>query len=312
MGITSTLAAVPSITLGTNSVSPLDMASAYQTFANDGVHCEPFAVTRILNSEGVLYRHKRDCNAVLKPDTAHLITAMLHGVVVGNGTAASSGADLSGRWPVSGKTGTTQEYKDAWFIGYTKQVSTSVWVGFPSTESSMASYFGTGVFGGSLAAPIWASYMYRVMNGMPSLGFPAAPTPKRANVPNVVGKTQAQAEAVLRKAHFVPLVQTIDDAAPKGTVVSQSPSGGSSAELGTSVTINVSTGKPATKAVPTVTGLTLADAKAALTKRGFAVVVKNTVVSNPVKIGVILAQSPAGGEHAKQGSAVTITVGRKH
>ncbi|MEA2556155.1 MAG: penicillin-binding protein, partial [Actinomycetota bacterium] len=248
MGITSTLAAVPSITLGTNSVSPLDMASAYQTFANDGIHCEPFAVTRILNSDGVLYRHKRDCSAVLKPDTAHLITAMLHGVVVGNGTAASSGADLGGRWPVSGKTGTTQEYKDAWFIGYTKQVSTSVWVGFPSTESSMASYFGTGVFGGSLAAPIWASYMYRVMNGMPSLGFPAAPTPKRANVPNVVGKTQAQAEAVLRKAHFVPLVQTIDDAAPKGTVVSQSPSGGSSVELGTSVTINVSTGKPATKA----------------------------------------------------------------
>ncbi|MEA2581263.1 MAG: penicillin-binding protein [Actinomycetota bacterium] len=310
MGITSNLLAVPSITLGTNSVSPLDMASAYQTFANDGVHCEPFAVTRILNSDGVLYRHKPACNAVLKPDTAHLITAMLHGVVT-SGTASSSGANLS-PWPVSGKTGTTQDYADAWFIGYTKQVSTSVWVGFPSTDTSMAPYFGTGVFGGSLAAPIWAAYMTHVMHGMPPLSFASPPTPKRANIPNVVGKTQAKAAAALRRAHFVPVVQAIDDAAPKGIVVSQSPSGGFSAELGTSVIIEVSTGKPATKAVPTVTGLTLADAKAALTKRGFAVVIKNTVVTNPVKIGVILAQSPGGGEHAKQGSTVTITVGRKH
>jgi membrane peptidoglycan carboxypeptidase len=286
------------------------MASAYQTFANDGVHCEPFAVTRILNSDGVLYRHKPNCQPALKPATAQLITAMLHGVVT-SGTASSSGANLS-PWPVSGKTGTTQDYSDAWFIGYTKQVSTSVWVGFPSTESSMAPYFGTGVFGGSLAAPIWASYMTHVMHGMPPISFTAPPTPKRANIPNVVGKTQAQAATVLRNAHFVPVAQPIDDAAPKGTVVSQSPSGGSSAELGTSVTIDVSTGKPATKAVPTVTGLALADAKAALTKRGFAVVIKNTVVTNPVKVGVILAQSPGGGTQAQQGSTVTITVGRRH
>lgn len=310
MGIKSDLLAVPSITLGTNSVSPLEMASAYQTFANDGVHCEPFAVTRILNSDGVLYRHKPDCKSVLKPDTADLITAMLHGVVT-SGTAASSGANLS-PWPVSGKTGTTQDYADAWFIGYTKQVSTSVWVGFPSTDTSMAPYFGGGVFGGSLAAPIWAAYMQHVMSGMPALSFAAPPTPKKVSVPNVVGKTQAQATSVLKNAHFAPVVQTIDDAAPKGTVVAQSPGGGSAVELGTTVIIKVSTGKPATIPVPTVTGLSLADAKAALSKKGFVVVIKDVVVTSPAKIGVIIDQSPAGGTQAMQGSTVTIGVGRKH
>jgi penicillin-binding protein 1A len=310
MGIKSDLLAVPSITLGTNSVSPLEMASAYQTFANDGIHCEPFAVTRITNSDGVLYRHKPDCQSVLKPDTAHLITAMLHGVVT-TGTAASSGANLS-PWPVSGKTGTTQDYADAWFIGYTEQVSTSVWVGFPSTDTSMGPYFGGGVFGGSLAAPIWAAYMQHVMSGMPALSFPIPPVPKKATVPNVVGKTQAQATAVLKTAHFVPVVQTVDDVAPKGTVAAQSPGGGSSAELGTTVIIEVSTGKPATVPVPTVTGLALADAKAALTKHGFVVVIQDVVVTNTAKVGLIVTQSPAGGAQAKQGSTVTIGVGRKH
>ena len=310
MGIKSKLLAVPSITLGTNSVSPLEMASAFQTFANDGVHCQPFAVTHITNSSGVLYRHKLNCQSVLKPDTAHLITAMLHGVVT-SGTAASSGANLS-PWPVSGKTGTTQDYADAWFIGYTKQVSTSVWVGFPNTDSSMAPYFGTGVFGGTLAAPIWAAYMNRVMQGMPPISFSAPPTPKKVSVPDVVGKTQAQATAALTKAHLVAVVQMIDDAAPKGTVLAQSPSAGSAADTGTSVIIKVSTGKAATTTVPTVTGLLLADAKAALTQKGFAVVVKNLVVTNPAKVGMTIAQSPGGGATATQGSTVTITVGRKH
>jgi Uncharacterized protein conserved in bacteria len=128
----------------------------------------------------------------------------------------------------------------------------------------------------------------------------------------VVGKTQAQATSALKNAHFAPVVQTIDDAAPKGTVVAQSPGGGSAVELGTTVIIKVSTGKPATIPVPTVTGLSLADAKAALSKKGFVVVIKDVVVTSPAKIGVIIDQSPAGGTQAMQGSTVTIGVGRKH
>ncbi|MEA2551716.1 MAG: penicillin-binding protein, partial [Actinomycetota bacterium] len=312
MGIKSPLKAVPSITLGTNSVSPLEMASAYQTFANSGVHCQPFAITRISNSARVLYRHRPQCQSVLKPDTANLITAMLHGVVT-TGTAGSSGANLS-PWPVSGKTGTTQDYADGWFIGYTRQVTTSVWVGFPSTDTApgMLPYFGHSVFGGSVAAPIWAAYMRRVMAGMPPLPFPAAPTQKRATVPNVVGKTEKIASSILTKAHFVPVKQPVDDAAPKGTVVGQSPGGGSSAEQGTSVIIKVSTGKPGTIPVPTLTGQSLTDAKTVLTNKGFKVVVKDLTVTNPAKIGIVVAQSPAAGTQLKQGSTVTITVGRKH
>jgi serine/threonine-protein kinase len=176
----------------------------------------------------------------------------------------------------------------------------------------MLPYFGHSVFGGSVAAPIWAAYMRRVMAGMAPLPFPAAPTQKRATVPNVVGKKESTAMSILKKAHFVPVKQPVDDAAPKGTVVGQSPGGGSSAEQGTSVIIKVSTGKPGTIPVPTLTGQSLADAKTVLTNKGFKVVVKDLTVTNPAKIGIVVAQSPAAGTQLKQGSTVTITVGRKH
>jgi penicillin-binding protein 1A len=305
MGIESELPAVPSLTLGTADVTPIEMAAAYQTLANDGKHCESYAVAKVVDDDGVLYRHRPACKQVVSPEIAHLVTAMLQGVVAGGtGTAASLGT-----WPVAGKTGTTQDYTNAWFVGYTRQVSTAVWVGFPGTPDPLSLYFGGSVFGGTLAAPIWHDYMARVMTGMPAIGFPAPPAPAAGSVPDVVGLKSQHAANLLADANFTPLVESVGSAAPKGIVVSQTPAGGDSVELGSLVTIQVSSGIPEKVKVPDVIGTSQQDARTALERAGFVVEVVEKHVSDPENVGVVLTQDPIGGSKLLQGASVSITVG---
>ncbi len=307
MGITSPLIAVPSLTLGTEEVSPLEMASAYQTLADGGKHCEPYAVARITSGqEGTLYRHHPVCKQVIRPDVANLITAMLRGVVQhGTGTAASLGAR-----PVAGKTGTTQGYSNAWFVGYTRQVSTAVWVGFPFSTHSLSNYFGGSVFGGTVAAPIWHAYMTRVTAGQPVEGFPAPPAPQSGKVPNVVGLGQKKAQGALGKAFFTPKVAKVPSVEPAGTVVRQDPHAGASLQLGSLVTIFVSNGKAPQIDVPDTRGLTADAATKALEAAGFTVKVVEKAVTQPVRDGIVLSQDPRPGTKADKGSEVTIVVGK--
>jgi penicillin-binding protein 1A len=305
MGIDSELPAVPSLTLGTADVTPIEMAAAYQTLANDGKHCESYAVAKVVDAEGVLFRHKPACKQVVSPEIAHLVTAMMQGVVSGGtGSAAALGT-----WPVAGKTGTTQDYTNAWFVGFTRQVSTAVWVGFPGTPDPLSLYFGGSVFGGTLAAPIWHDYMLQVMAGMPAESFPAPPTPEYGSVPEVVGLKSERAQHLLAGADFTPLVEVVDSAEPRGVVVSQTPGGGASAELGALVTIEVSSGVPAKVKVPDVIGMARKDAKAALEAAGFVVEVVEKHVSDPDNVEVVLDQDPTAGTKALQGTTVFIMVG---
>jgi penicillin-binding protein 1A len=305
MGIASELPAVPSLTLGTADVTPIEMAAAYQTLANDGKHCESYAVSKVVDAGGVVYRHKPVCKQVVAPEIAHLVTAMLQGVVSGGtGTAAALGS-----WPVAGKTGTTQDYTNAWFVGFTKQVSTAVWVGFPGTPDPLSLYFGGSVFGGTLAAPIWHDYMLRVMAGMPAESFPAPPPPEHGTVPDVLGLKSAHAQNLLADANFTPLVEVVDSAQPKGVILAQTPAGGSSAELGSLVTIQVSSGVPTKVKVPDVIGMSRSDAKAAIEAAGFVVEVVDKHVSDPDNVDVVLDQDPVAGTKLLQGMTVTITVG---
>jgi penicillin-binding protein 1A len=305
MGIESELPAVPSLTLGTADVTPIEMASAYQTLANDGKHCEPYTVAKVADAQGVVYRHKPSCKQVVSPEIAHLVTAMLQGVVSGGtGTAAALGS-----WPVAGKTGTTQDYTNAWFVGFTRQVSTAVWVGFPGTPDPLSLYFGGSVFGGTLAAPIWHDYMLKIMAGMPAESFPAPPAPESGSVPDMVGLRSERAQNVLAAANFTPRVEMVASAQPKGTVLAQTPGGGASAELGSLVTIEVSSGVPTKVKVPDVLGMSRSDAKAALEAAGFVVEIVEKHVSDPEHVDVVLAQDPSAGTKALQGTTVTITVG---
>ena len=312
MGIRSPLDAVPSITLGTEEVSTLDMASGYATLADDGIHCVPFAIARVMepNAKGTgytkLYQHHDECHQAIDPSIAHLVTAMLQRVISGGtGTAAA----IPGR-PLAGKTGTAQDYTNVYFAGYTPQVATAVWVGFPEGQIPMDSYYGHSVYGGTLAAPIWHAFMVRALAGMPIEGFPAPPPPQHGKVPDVVGLHSQDAQLKLVHANFTPIVEKVDSGKPVNTVLSQSPSGGASAVLGSAVHIQVSNGKePVT--VPRVVGLSVEEATKQLEKVGLVAAVQEVKVEHHRDIGIVLGQIPIGHKEVSAGSTVTLTVGAK-
>lgn len=312
MGIDSELLPVCSLTLGTNEVTPLEMASAFATLANGGKHCEPFAIQRVLDRrgkplEGFPKKPKPRCKQVVEPEIAALTVNMLENVVGGGtGTRANLGT-----WPVFGKTGTTNDYGDAWFVGCTVQVCTSSWVGHEKGRISMSSVNGfSPVYGGTIPALIWHDFMLQAMQGLPAQSFP--PTPQirwpTVRVPDVVGRPVGEAERVLGEAGFAAVVEEVPSKEPAGTVVGQSPRGGARVTLGTTVNLQVSTGKAPRTKVPDVVGMTEPQAKAALRNAGFAISVSYEKTNHENQNGIVAAQSPGAGSRAKEGSTVTISV----
>ena len=179
MGVTNpNLKPYTSMTLGTEGVSPLDMASAYSTLANDGVHRPPIFVTKVEGPdkkvvfEEPLKGHQP--TQVMPANVARTETDMLFGPVR-SGTAARTLRDFPR--PAAGKTGTTDNNVDAWFVGYTPQLTTAVWMGNPAGEISMNPYFGQEVFGGTIPARIWRAFMEPAHFGLPPVDFtPPDPT----------------------------------------------------------------------------------------------------------------------------------------
>jgi len=168
-GIESDLAPVFSVALGTSGVSPLEMASAFATFAAGGVRYAPFAVWRVEDALGqVLEEHIVSGTKELDPVLAFEVVDMLQGVVdQGTGNVVRK---LGFQKPAAGKTGTTNGYKDAWFTGFTSTLSTSVWVGF-DRQAGLHDIYGTGITGGRGAAPIWAKFMIKATEGEPPRPF---------------------------------------------------------------------------------------------------------------------------------------------
>jgi penicillin-binding protein 1A len=182
MGITRPLHGVFSIGLGTQAVSPLDMARAYGTFANGGYRVDgsafgdmPRAISKVTDATGkVVMLNKPVQKEELDPTLDEILNQLLEGVVTsGTGTAAA----IPGR-VVAGKTGTTENYGDAWFVGYTPQLVTAVWVGYPQAVISMAHDFHGGpVVGGTYPALIWKSFMESALKATnaPVESFPSPP-----------------------------------------------------------------------------------------------------------------------------------------
>ncbi|HZU73662.1 MAG TPA: transglycosylase domain-containing protein [Acidimicrobiales bacterium] len=168
MGVTAPLAVVPSMTLGTNDIPPLQMAAAYATLADDGVYHAPHLVTEVDRPDGsVLFRPSPAGTQVVPVQVARQVTAVLQQVVA-TGTGTAAGVD--GR-QVAGKTGTTADYADAWFVGYTPQLATAVWMGDPAAETPMTDVGGISVAGGTYPARMWSAFMTRALAPLPAATF---------------------------------------------------------------------------------------------------------------------------------------------
>ncbi|MEB3286941.1 MAG: PBP1A family penicillin-binding protein [Vampirovibrionales bacterium] len=155
MGIQSTLNPFYSLTLGGSSVNLLEITSAYGVLANQGVRAEPYAIERVLDIDNVeIFRHSPVKSDVLTRSTVDTIVQMMIGVVQrGTGAAANIGK------PMAGKTGTSDDYRDAWFIGFTPTVVTGVWVGNDDNTPMR------GMTGGALPARIWKQFMQSFTSG---------------------------------------------------------------------------------------------------------------------------------------------------
>jgi penicillin-binding protein 1A len=180
MGIRSPLQAVASIGLGSNSVTPLELASAYATLASGGVYRKPYAIRKVVLPDGKVDR-SRDWGAakgkrVLPKGTAWMVTKVLEqNVQRGTGVAAQ----LPGRH-AAGKTGTTSNWTDGWFAGYTPRRTTVVWVGYPHKTVPMTNVHGIHVAGGTFPAMIWHDFMQPALAGKKPLEFRQADWPMHA------------------------------------------------------------------------------------------------------------------------------------
>ncbi len=189
MGITSEIPAVPSICLGTPEISLYEMTGAFNTFANKGVWVEPLMITRIEDKNGnLLEAFVPRRQEAINEETAFLMTELLKGVVQ-SGTGVRLRYKYGFNNPIAGKTGTTQNQSDGWFIGVTPQLTTGVWVGGELRSIRFRSI--TLGQGASMALPIWAHYMQKVYAD-PSLGirkddFPLPASPIKIDL-NCSGK----------------------------------------------------------------------------------------------------------------------------
>ena len=281
MGITTPIKAVPAIALGAQEVTPLEMASAYGTLANNGTHIAPHGIVEVSRKSGeVLYTASTAGTEAISPAVAYLTTDVLKGVITsGTGTAAKIGR------PAAGKTGTTQEYRDAWFCGYTPDLAAAVWMGHVEGQVEMTSVHGKKVTGGSFPAEIWAAFMKAALANTPASEFtqpkglttaticldsgqvagPLCPnqgtglflsdkvpvacelhaTPAVVDMPNLIGTMKADALATLAN---LGLIATVEEKAvsgvPAGMVSDQDPKYGTQVPPGSTIKVIVSTGSP--------------------------------------------------------------------
>ena len=157
------------ITLGAVAFTPLELTDVYATFADGGIHHTPQAFETVRGAKGKLIPLKTKSQRVLTPNVVAELDYALQGVVQhGTGTAAALGSR-----PVAGKTGTAENFEDAWFCGYVPQLATCVWVGYPRGEISLYNVEGVGaVAGGTLPAEIWHDFMAPAVANLPVKSFP--------------------------------------------------------------------------------------------------------------------------------------------
>ena len=245
----------PSMVLGAQEVSPLSMAAAYAGFANEGSFCTPVFATRIMDHAKELPVQKTKCTQVISKEVAAGMSYALS-QVISHGTAARAVGSI-GR-PSAGKTGTTDNSVDTWFVGYTPQLATAVWVADPDLRSGQrrslrnitvnGQYYGT-LYGGTLAAPTWKRIMVAASAGMPVRSFTQPPgkmlEEQGIKIPRLNGQPVEMAKQFLERMGFK--VEIAPGQVPSrefpGTVAYTTPKEGERADPETAtITIHISAG----------------------------------------------------------------------
>jgi membrane peptidoglycan carboxypeptidase len=330
IGIESPLSPVLSIALGTQVVTPLEMAAAYSTIANYGDKIDSYLVESIVDSSGnVLYQHEVEPVRVLDEALTAAVVRTLRKVPRGGGTApaANIGRDQFG------KTGTAQNFRDVWFVGAIPQYTTAVWVGHADAQIEMVNFTVYNertettqsirrAYGGSVAGPVYNDFMTWMIENenLPELTFPDAPegteaffrTPK-TEVPNVSGMTEKNARDAIYKAGLRANISRIASLEPEGTFLSQSPRGGAEVTQGGVVTVRYSSGIPPD--LIDLRGLALADVEAAITtfneESGLDLTwtIENVPTDEPSAIGRVINTNPPAGALVEPGQLVVIFIG---
>jgi penicillin-binding protein 1A len=278
MGITSKIRPFPSIALGSEPVTVLEMASAYSTLARGGKKIEPIAIVKVTDASGrIIDEFKPKAVKAIDPWAAYTAVDILKDAVrYGTGTRARI------KWPCAGKTGTAQEYRDAWFVGFTPQISTAVWVGFKNAQISMRNIHGFArVYGGTLPAIIWKKYMSVAMEGKDYVDFP------RPQLEKDIIQVKICAESGLLATPFCP--KTRMNFFKKGNAPKDF------CEIHKGIE------------VPNLTGVDAEEAKKYLVSRGLTVNILSEY-SDTIPKGKVIRQNPAGGTPVPEKSTVTLYV----
>jgi penicillin-binding protein 1A len=216
-GITTSLPPYLPLALGAADMKLLEHVSAFTVFPNDGIRIDPHMIRRVTSYEGALLEEAHpEVHDVLSPDVARTMTAMLEEVIqFGTGVQAKA----LGR-PAAGKTGTTQDYTDAWFIGFTPQITSGVWVGFDDKQISL----GKKETGARAALPIWLEFMQRATSSMPALDFAnVVPLEQEAREHHInvdtpdTAPTEDEPTSPREKPPIAPATKTITAVAPPAT-----------------------------------------------------------------------------------------------
>jgi 1A family penicillin-binding protein len=209
LGITSTLPLVPSLALGTAEVSLIDLTTVYGVFANNGALESPHVITRVEDSSGdVIWQSPTAAVQILRPGTAFLMSSML-GDVINRGTGSQARAQ-GFKLPAAGKTGTTNDSNDTWFIGYTPNIVAGVWFGRDQPETIVRH-----ATAATIAVPAWAKFMKEATAGDAPDWYPMPSNFEKAAICQVSGMRATNACRLAAANHQGGVV---DEYFPKGTV----------------------------------------------------------------------------------------------
>ena len=250
LGIESKLDPVISLTLGAGAVTPIEITSAYSSFATNGILAPTYLIERIEDEKGnVIYKHINSPRiSIPDPGAAAAVRKTLEvAAQFGTGTRAV----LDDR-PIAGKTGTHQGFREAWFIGFIPQYTSAVWIGFaeeqlPLTNVEIKGELIKNVSGGRVPAPMWKEFMEEVVKDLPVENWPSdssdidkyyeIPT---IEIPQLLGLNILDAEEIAFSSYILPSINLIDSEEAPGLVLSQSIEAGEEVPEGTEIVLEVS------------------------------------------------------------------------